>query len=225
MRFDIITLFPETIEAVLGHSILKRAQSAGHLEVHTHNLRNFATDAHKTVDDTPYGGGAGMLLKVDVMDACLQAVAAEVAHIERRRSFLLCPQGERFTQPIAEQLAESYDQITLVCGHYEGFDERIRGLVDGQLSLGDFVLTGGELPALTIVDAISRLIPGVLAESSPEEESFSMRDTDGTPLLEYPHYTRPVEYNGERVPDILLSGNHAAIAKWRLEQARLRTKK
>ena len=225
MRFDIVTLFPDMLEGVLGASILKRAQAAGHLEVRLHNLRDFATDKHKTVDDTPYGGGAGMLLKVDVMDACLQSVFAEVAGYEKRGSFLLCPQGERFDQRRAERLAADYDQITLVCGHYEGFDERIRGLVDGEISIGDFVLTGGELPALTIVDAVSRLVTGVITEASPEEESFSIRDTDGTPLLEYPHYTRPLEYKGARVPDVLLSGNHAEIAKWRLEQARLRTKK
>lgn len=225
MRFDIVTLFPDMLEGVLGASILKRAQAAGHLEVHLHNLRDFATDKHKTVDDTPYGGGAGMLLKVDIMDACLEHVFAQLAGYEKRASFLLCPQGERFTQRRAEALAGDYDQITLVCGHYEGFDERIRSLVDGEISIGDFVLTGGELPALMVVDAVSRLITGVITEGSPEEESFSLFDTDGTPLLEYPHYTRPAEYKGQRVPDVLMSGNHAEIAKWRLEQARLRTKK
>jgi tRNA (guanine37-N1)-methyltransferase len=168
-----------------------------------------------------------MLLRVDVMDAALTAVAHELADIpqSKRRSLLLCPQGQRFCQPHAEQLATSYEQITLVCGHYEGFDERIRGLVDEQVSLGDFVMTGGEIAAMAIIDATIRLAPGVITEGSPEEESFSIKDETGKPLLEYPHYTRPVEYKGQRVPDVLLSGHHAEIAKWRLEQAKIRTGK
>lgn len=212
-------------QGVLSHSILKRAQAAGQLEVHLHNLRDYATDKHKTVDDTPYGGGAGMVLRVDVMHAALQAVETQVSHLERRYSALLCPQGDRFTQPTAQKLSTDYDQITLVCGHYEGFDERIRSLVDGQISLGDFVLTGGEIPAMAIIDAVIRLNPGVITEGSPEEESFSIFDETGNALLEYPHYTRPLEYNGEIVPEVLRSGNHAEIAKWRLEQAKLRTNK
>jgi tRNA (guanine37-N1)-methyltransferase len=225
MRFDIITLFPDMLQAVLDTSILKRAQAEGHVTVHLHDLRQFGIGKHKQVDDTPYGGGAGMLLKVDVMTACLNAVEAEVAGIapEKRLSLLLCPQGERFVQETAEGFAE-LEQITLVCGHYEGFDERIRSLVDGELSIGDFVLTGGELPALMVVDAVSRLVPGVITKESPEEESFSLKDTDGNRLLEYPHYTRPVSFNGSDVPEVLLSGNHAAIAQWRMEQAKMRTK-
>jgi len=227
MRFDVITLFPEMFEGVLNNSILKRAQAAGQLEVHLHNLRDFALDKHKTVDDTPYGGGAGMVLRVDVMDAALQAVQREIADIpnERRHSFLLCPQGDRFVQPTAQRFATDYDQITLVCGHYEGFDERIRSLVDGQISIGDFVLTGGEIPAMAVIDAVIRLNPGVITEGSPEEESFSIFDEEGNALLEYPHYTRPLEYNGEKVPEVLTSGHHAEIAKWRLQQAKNRTNK
>jgi tRNA (guanine37-N1)-methyltransferase len=226
MRFDIITLFPDMLSGVLQTSIMKRAQEAGHITVHLHDLREFGLGNHKQVDDTPYGGGAGMLLKVDVMAACLDAVAAEVAEIapEERRSFLLCPQGERFVQETAEKLS-SLKQVTLVCGHYEGFDERIRPLVDGEISIGDFVLTGGELPALMVVDALTRLLPGVITKESPEEESFGIRDEAGNRLLEYPHYTRPLSFNGQDVPEVLTKGNHAEIAKWRLTQAKLRTQK
>jgi tRNA (guanine37-N1)-methyltransferase len=229
MRFDILTLFPDMFTGALEASILKRAQTAGHLEVVIHDIRAVATDTHKTVDDTPYGGGAGMVLKVDVIAAALDKLKMELdnAGIDAatRRTIMLCAQGTRFTQPLAHQLATDYGQITLLCGHYEGFDERIRSLVDAEVSIGDFVLTGGELPALVVLDAITRLLPGVIREESPEEESFSLKDTDGTPLLEYPHYTRPLEWNGQKVPDVLLSGNHAEIARWRLEQARLRTHK
>jgi tRNA (guanine37-N1)-methyltransferase len=225
MRFDVLTLFPDMFSGILSASILKRAQDAGLIEVHLHDIRAVATDTHKTVDDTPYGGGAGMVLKVDILAAALDQLQAEIQHIpaEKRRTVLLCAQGKRFTQPIARQLATSYDQVTLICGHYEGFDERIRQFVDAELSLGDFVLTGGELPALVVIDAVARLLPEVIRQESPEEESWSLSDADGTPLLEYPQYTRPVEFQGMKVPDILLSGNHAEIAKWRLEQARLRT--
>ncbi|MEI6477705.1 MAG: tRNA (guanosine(37)-N1)-methyltransferase TrmD [bacterium] len=227
MRFDILTLFPEMLRGPLEASILKRAQAAGLVEVHLHDIREVATDTHKSVDDTPYGGGAGMVLKVDILDAALHKVLEipEVAAIpaERRRSILMTPQGKRLTQPRVRYAAEQYDQITLICGHYEGFDERIRSLVDAQLSIGDFVLTGGELPALMVVDAIARLLPEVIRKESPEEESFSILDEAGKPLVEYPHYTRPLEYKGQTVPDILLSGHHAEIAKWRQAQAKQRT--
>ncbi|MBU6389346.1 tRNA (guanosine(37)-N1)-methyltransferase TrmD [Patescibacteria group bacterium] len=229
MRYDIITLFPDMLQGPLEASILKRAQAAGQVEVHIHNMRDSATDHHKTVDDTPYGGGAGMVLKVDIMDACLKAVLAEpeVAAIapERRRIILLTPQGKRFRQGVARHIAERYDQITLICGHYEGFDERIRSLVDAELSIGDFVLTGGELPALVVVDAVTRLLPSVIREESPEEESFSLTAETGETLLEYPQYTRPPVFNGQAVPEVLLSGHHAEIKKWRLEQARMKTRR
>ncbi len=229
MRFDVLTLFPDMFEGVLAHSILKRAQAAGQLEVHLHDIRTYSTDKHHTVDDTPYGGGAGMVLKVDVLAAALDAIQAqpEVSQIpkECRRSILMCPQGTTFTQPLAQKAAEDYDQITLICGHYEGYDERIRSLVDSEVSIGNYVLTGGELPAMILIDAITRLKPEVLAEGSPEEESFSIFDENGTPLVEYPHYTRPLEFRGEKVPDVLTSGHHAEIKKWRLEQAKLRTTK
>ena len=224
MRFDVITLFPDMFTGVLQNSILKRAQELGQVEIHLHNLRDAATDKHHTVDDTPYGGGAGMVLKVDVVHAALKAVEAQLSHIEptKKRSFILCAQGKRFIQSDAQNLT-SLQQITLLCGHYEGFDERIRSFVDGQISLGDFVLTGGEIPALTVIDAVTRLLPDVITEASPEEESFSLTDENGNPLLEYPQYTRPLEYNGQKVPEVLLSGHHAEIAKWRMSEAKNRT--
>ncbi|MCC2631676.1 MAG: tRNA (guanine-N1)-methyltransferase [Patescibacteria group bacterium] len=229
MRFDVLTLFPEIIQGSLEASILKRAQNKGLLEVHFHNIRDAASDKHKMVDDTPYGGGAGMVLKVDVVDAALQQVLQlpELQQIDpsRRKIIMLTPQGVRFRQSIAKQLATDYEHIIFLCGHYEGFDERIRSLVDAELSIGDFVLTGGELPAAMVIDAISRLLPEVIREESPEEESFGLTDEKGNLLLEYPHYTRPLEYNGQKVPDVLLSGNHAAIKAWRLEQAKLKTTK
>lgn len=228
MRFDVITLFPDMLKGPLEASILKRAQESGALAVFVHDMRAVATDNHKTVDDTPYGGGAGMVLKVDIVDAALQKVLEipELAAIpvEKRRSLLLSPQGITLDQPLARDLASKYEQITLICGHYEGFDERIRSLVDGQISIGNYVLTGGELPALVVIDVLARLIPEVINEASPEEESFSLQNESGELLLEYPHYTRPLEYKGEAVPEVLLSGNHAEIKKWRLEQAEIRTK-
>lgn len=227
MRFDVITLFPDMLKGPLETSILKRAQEAGLVEFHLHDMRALTTDNHHAVDDTPYGGGAGMVLKVDVVDRALQGVimqaAVQAISAEKRRTLLLCAQGKRLTQPLVHYLATSYEQITLICGHYEGFDERIRSLVDGELSIGDFVLTGGELPALVVIDAVTRLLPEVINQESPTEESFSLYDEGGNPLLEYPHYTRPTEYNGMKVPDILLSGHHAEIKKWRFSQAKTRT--
>ena len=226
MRFDIITLFPDMFAGPLNFSILKRAQEQGLVSFYIHNMRSVAQDKHQSVDDTPYGGGAGMVLKVDIVDAALKAVLsqAEIQGIsaEKRRIILLTPQGLTLTQKRA-RAAANYEQITLICGHYEGYDERIRALADSELSIGDYVLTGGELPALVLIDAITRLLPEVLNHESPEEESFSLLDSEGNPLLEYPHYTRPLEYNNQKVPDVLLSGNHAVIAKWRQEQALVKT--
>ena len=227
MRFDILTLFPEMFSGPLNISILKRAQAAGLVEFHMHDLRAVALDKHRTVDDSPYGGGAGMVLKVDILQAALEQIQAlpgvQAIPAEQRRTVLLCAQGKRLTQPIARYVAKHYKQVTLICGHYEGFDERIRPLVDAELSIGDFVLTGGELPALVTIDAVSRLLPEVIDKLSPEEESFSIKDITGQMLLEYPQYTRPLEHGGNKVPNVLLSGNHALIRQWRLEQARERT--
>lgn len=228
MRFDVLTLFPAMFNEVLHSSILKRAQAKNALEVHLHDIRTVATDAHHTVDDTPYGGGAGMVLKVDILDTALNLVNEQpelgAVPAENRRTILLCPQGKRLTQAHAKKLA-TYGQITLICGHYEGYDERIRSFVDEELSIGDYVLTGGELPAMVLIDCLTRLQPEVLNENTPDEESFSLTDDQGQPLVEYPHYTRPFEYKGQTVPEVLLSGNHAAIRKWRMEQAILRTRK
>lgn len=224
MKFDIITLFPEMFVGPMSESILKRAQDKGTIEIKCHNLRDYAEDKHKTVDDTPYGGGAGMVMKVNIIDKAINDVisshaepaAGRIKAGERSyRTILLTPKGQRINQDRVVELAESYDNLILICGHYEGFDERVRSLVDEEISIGDFVMTGGELPAMCIVDAVSRMVPGVLTEGSPDEESFMQKDENGEYLKEYPQYTRPLEYNGDKVPEILLSGNHAEIKKWR----------
>lgn len=228
MRFDIVTLFPDMCMEVLSTSILKRAQELGKMEAHVTDPREFAKDKHRSVDDTPYGGGTGMVLKVDVFDEAIQSVKDNIKTENtnlRTRSVLLTPQGRTFNQEIAREFASNYDQITFVCGHYEGFDERIRGLVDEEISIGEYVLTGGELPALSIIDAVTRLLPGVLPEGVTDSESHSLKDENNNILLEYPQYTRPVDYKGQKVPEVLLSGNHAQIAKWRLEQAKIKTQK
>ncbi len=217
MRFDILTLFPDVVREVAASSILGRAQRAGSIEVHAHDIRAVATDTHRTVDDTPYGGGPGMLLRVDVLVAALEKLKATLERDHagaRRRTIALSPSKQVFSQAVAAHYATHFDQITLVCGHYEGFDARFFRYVDETLSVGTFVLTGGELPALTVVDAVSRLVPGVLGHgASAQEESYAF--TDDATLLEYPQYTRPAEFRGEGVPDVLMSGNHAAIATWR----------
>ncbi len=215
MRIDVLTLFPEFFREPLRISVLGRILARGLLEVHLHNPRDWATDRHRTVDDTPYGGGAGMVLKPDVFAAALEAVQKAAA--PPGRVVFLTPQGRPFTQAVARELA-ALPRLLLVCGHYEGFDERLRQLyADDELSLGDFVLTGGEIPALAVIDAVARLLPGALAEGSPEEESHA------EPLLEYPHYTRPAVFRGLEVPEVLRSGHHAQIARWRRQQSLLRT--
>lgn len=212
MRIDIITLFPKLFESVFSESLISRAQKQKIAAIKIHNLRDWATDKYKTVDDKPFGGGPGMVLKVDVVDRALKSLGSGY-------KILLTPQGKVFRQPLAQQLSKK-DHLILICGHYEGFDERIRDLVDEEISIGDYVLTGGEIPAMVIVDAVVRLLPGVIGkEASLAEESFSQN------LLEYPQYTRPEEYQGKKVPPVLLSGNHAEIKKWRAEQSKLRTKK
>lgn len=223
MKFSVLTLFPEVINTVLKSSIIGRALKDNKFELEVHNLRSWATDKHKTVDDTPYGGGPGMLMKVDVIDEALADIKSKSAGLTTR-VILLTPQGTRFTQAKAEQLAKSDEHLILIAGHYEGFDERIRLLVDDQISIGDFVLTGGELPATIIIDAVARLLPGVLGDdASSHEESFSLQDESGNRLLEYPQYTRPEKYVpkskpdlGELgVPEVLLSGDHQKINSWR----------
>ncbi len=212
MNFDIVTLFPEMFRGPLGHSILARAEAGGLIQIHLVNPRDTTTDRHHIVDDYPYGGGAGMVMKPEPIFAAVESMYGGGPIV------LMSPQGRRFTQKIARELALE-PRLTLLCGHYEGVDERVREhLATDEISVGDFVLTGGELAAMVIVDAVSRLLPGVLAPGSTLEESFS----DG--LLEYPHYTRPVEFRGWRVPDVLLSGNHAAIARWRRKESLRRTR-
>jgi tRNA (guanine37-N1)-methyltransferase len=216
LRIDILTLFPEMFPPILGTSIPKRAAEKGLVSYHLTNIREFATDAHKSVDDKPFGGGPGMVMMPTVLFDAVEHVEKQDARPATR--ILLSPQGRRFDQSIAEDLARR-DRLLLIAGHYEGFDERIiDGLSPMELSLGDYVLSGGELAAMVVIDAVVRLLPGALgAEDGAADESFA----DG--LLEYPQYTRPREFRDMPVPDVLLSGNHAAIAKWRLEQRKART--
>lgn len=221
MKIEIITLFPEFFESLKTHSIVGRAMRSGLIEVRTHNLRDWAVDTYGTVDDRPYGGGVGMVLKVDVLHRALTSVREKLA-VEKpgtvTTTILLTPQGQVYKQAKALELAKS-DNLILIAGHYEGFDERIREYVDLELSVGDYILTGGEIPAMLVTDSVARLIPGVLGDDiSSVEESH----TDN--LLEYPQYTRPPSYEGRNVPEILLSGNHPEIEKWRKNQAKARTK-
>ena len=222
MRIDVLTLFPEMFAGVLSSSILKRAQDKKIVEYHLHQLRDYTTDPHKKVDDRPFGGGPGMVLMCQpVIDAVAKIEAMDALPATR---VLLAPTGEKLTQKIAEELSK-LPRLLLIAGHYEGFDERIHELLKPrEISIGDFVLSGGEIPAMTVLDAVTRLIPGVLGhDDSPHGESFSTTDPTIAGGLEYPHYTRPREYQGLTVPEILLSGNHAAVEKWRQEQSKNRT--
>lgn len=217
MRIEILTTFPQMIEAVIGESVLGRALKRGIVEVAAVNLRDFTEDRHRTTDDEPYGGGPGMVMKPEPVFSAVEALAAR-RPAEKVRVLLMTPQGRRFDQKMAEELSrESY--LMMICGRYEGVDERIREhLVTDEVSIGDYVLTGGELAALVVADAVARLLPGVLGdETSSASESFS------SGLLEYPQYTRPAEFRGFRVPEVLLLGNHAEIEKWRRAQALVRT--
>lgn len=215
MRIDIITLFPGFFEGFKSHSIVGRAITAGKIEVFVHNLREMAKDNYGSVDDHPYGGGPGMVLRADIVVPMID----KVRKLNREaKVILLTPQGLRYSQARAKELTSEVGLI-FVCGHYEGYDERIREYVDQEISIGDYVLTGGELPAMVVADSVIRLLPGVLGDdTSSHEESHS----EG--LLEYPHYTRPLDYEGKKVPEVLTSGNHKEIEKWRREQALLRTK-
>lgn len=221
-NFYVLTLFPEMIEATLSHSIIGRAVKEGIINVQAVNIRDFSTDKHRHVDDYPYGGGAGMVMQPQpIYDAykSIEEKAAETSHTGKKaRVIYMSPQGKRFDQRMAEELSKE-ESIVILCGHYEGVDERIiEEIVTDEISIGDFVLTGGELAAAAIIDTVSRLVPGVLnKEESHEIESFS----DG--LLEYPQYTRPPVFMGREVPEVLLSGHHANIDKWRREQSIIRT--
>lgn len=215
MQIDIVTLFPALCKGVLSESVIGRAWKEGIVKINLVDLRDYTHDVRKTVDDKPYGGGAGMVLRPEPLFECLQDIRTPETKI-----VLMCPQGTRFTQAIARRYASTVEHLILVCGHYEGVDERVRQcLMDEELSIGDYVLTNGAIAASVVTDAVVRLLPGALGnDESSADESFS-----NEPLLEYPQFTRPEDYKGMRVPEILLSGNHQEIDAWRLEQRVLRT--
>jgi tRNA (guanine37-N1)-methyltransferase len=217
IRFEILTVFPEMFTSFCGCSLLKKALDKGLISIELHDIRSYAEDKHRMTDDAPYGGGGGMVMKVEPIDKALMSIARGADEVP---IVLLTPQGEPFCQKIAEEMA-ALPRLVLVCGHYEGVDERVRvKLINREISIGDYILTGGELSAMVLVDAVSRLVPGVLGNSdSAGADSFSMG------LLEYPHYTRPSEYKGWKVPEVLLSGNHREIELWRRRQSLLRTLK
>ena len=214
MKIDVLTLFPGMFPGALDESIIKRACESGRLRLGIHDLRDYTHDRHRTVDDRPFGGGPGMLMKPEPLFEAVEALRGE-----KTRVILTSPAGRLFRQEIARELAAE-EHLLLVCGSYEGFDERVRqGLADDELSIGDYVLTNGALPAMVIIDSVTRLLPGVLGDDeSSQDESFSGG------LLEYPQYTRPAEFRGMNVPEVLLSGDHAAIEKWRREQAEVQTR-
>lgn len=213
MKIDVLTLFPEMFTGPLDVSIVARARKSGRLDLQIRNLRDWTHDRHKKVDDSPFGGGPGMVLKPEPIFEAVEALAGTGTRV-----VMMAPTGRPFTQAIAREMA-GLEHLLFLCGSYEGFDERIRTLVQDELSIGDYVLTNGGLPAMVVIDAVTRLIPGVLGDDeSAIDESFSHG------LLEYPHYTRPAEFRGMKVPEVLMSGNHAEIEKWRREQARVRTK-
>lgn len=221
MQFEVFTLLPEVFPPYLESSILQRARQRGLIEVRVHNIRDYTHDKHHTTDDTPYGGGGGMVMKPEPVFEAVETVLGldpRQSHPEPVPIILLTPQGRVFTQRVAEELSR-HERIALICGRYEGVDERVREhLVTDEISIGDYVLTGGELPALIVIDAVARLIPGALGDpTGAQDDSHSMG------LLEYPHYTKPAEFRGWKVPDVLLSGDHGKIAKWRRQQALSRT--
>lgn len=218
MIIDILTLFPEMFAGPFDASIIRRARERGLVEINLVDIRDFSTNRHRTVDDTPFGGGGGMVMGPEAIHRAVEFTRERRGGDRRGPVVLLCPQGRRFTQDVAREYAR-FSSLALVCGHYEGVDERVRDLVaDDELSLGDFVLTGGELAAMVVVDAVVRLLPGVLGEPGGAED-----DSYASGLLEYPQYTRPRVYEGLEVPETLLSGHHGAVAAWRREEALLRT--
>ncbi len=214
LRLDVVSLVPEAFAPLFGLGVIGRAFASGIAELHLHNPRDHASDRYRKVDDEPYGGGAGMVLKPEPVYAAVESIPL----LPRRRVLLMSPQGQPLKQADLQRWASDYDQLVFLCGHYEGFDERIRALADEEVSIGDFVLTGGELPAATIINGVVRLRPGTVgSQASLEEESHSAL------LLEHPHYTRPASFRGLEVPAVLRSGDHGAIARWRLQQQRDRT--
>lgn len=213
MKIDILTLFPNMFDGVFSESIIKRAIEAKKVEINIIDFRKYTNDPHNKVDDTPYGGGAGMVLMPQPIFDCVEDIRTKDSKV-----ILLTPSGEPYKQKKAYELAEE-NHLIIICGHYEGFDERIRTLADMEISIGDYVLTGGEIPAMALVDSITRLIPGVINERSHIEDSFKEDVLNGNYLLDYPTYTKPREYKGMEVPEVLLSGNHAEIDKWRKEKS------
>ena len=217
MRFDVLTLFPAIVNGPLHESILKRAIETGRLVVAVHNIRDYALDKHHVTDDVPYGGGGGMVMKPEPVFAAVQAALADASPV-RPPIILMTPQGRQFTQAVARELAQ-HERLVLICGRYEGVDERVREfLATDEISIGDYVLTGGELPALVVIDAVTRLLPGVLGDPGA-----TLEDSHSDGLLEYPHYTRPPDFQGRAVPEVLLSGHHAQVERWRREASLRRT--
>lgn len=215
MKFDIVTIFPEIFNSYFGESIIKRAQNAGAIEIKTHNLRDYTEDKHRNVDDTPYGGGAGMVMRVEPFYNAVEKIKAENSDL-KKRVILFSAKGKRFTQKDAHRLAE-YDQLIMLCGRYEGVDERVaEHVVDEEISIGDFVLTGGEIPAMLVLDGITRLLPGVLGN----EQSAVIESHSEEGYLEFPQYSKPEDFKGWKVPNILLSGHHGEIEKWRNSQTK-----
>ncbi len=215
LRIDVVTLVPEAFAPLAGLGVIGRALAAGIAGLHTHNPRDFATDRYRKVDDEPYGGGAGMVLKPEPVFAAVEAIP----QLSPRCTLLMTPQGRPLQQADLQRWASGHRQLVLLCGHYEGFDERIRCLADEEVSLGDFVLTGGELPAMAIINGVVRLLPGTVG--TPES---LVQESHSAGLLEHPHYTRPAEFRGMAVPEVLRSGDHGAIARWRAEQQQQRTR-
>lgn len=211
MKIKIVTLFPEMFQGFLSESIIKRAIDKGNVEFEIIDFRKYSHDKHHHVDDTPYGGGAGMVLRCDILDECIEDIKTPKSHIA-----LMSPQGVQYDQAMANRLAKE-EELILVCGHYEGFDERVRGYVDEEISMGDFVLTGGEIPAMAVSDSVTRLLDGAIREESYEDDSFY------NGLLEYPQYTRPQVYKGVEVPFVLQNGDHAKIKTWRLKESLRKT--
>ncbi|MDI6865298.1 tRNA (guanosine(37)-N1)-methyltransferase TrmD [Thermodesulfovibrio yellowstonii] len=211
MIFEVLTIFPEFIECYLKHGIVGRALNRGIAQVKVYNLRDFTTDKHKKVDDYPYGGGAGMVMQIEPFSNAIKHIKSDG---KKRKIILLSPQGKRFNQELALEFTREEAVLTFICGRYEGIDERIKSFIDEEISIGDYVLSGGELPALVIIDSIVRLLPGALGDELSSEEDSFMKG-----FLDYPHYTRPEEFEGMRVPEILLSGDHKKIALWRRREA------
>lgn len=223
MKITILTLFPEMFAGPFSESILKRAQEKGLLEIHLVNIRDFGEGKHKVVDDHPYGGGVGMVMKVDVLAKAIQAVKDPNLSINQQKVVFLDPRGGVFQQKTAQAFSK-LEHLILLCGHYEGIDERTRSFIDMTVSIGDFVLTGGEIPAMLITDSVARLVEGVLKPDATEHESFK-KTSEGQLLLEHPQYTFPREYKGMRVPEVLLSGNHQKIDEWKEKESRSLTQK